>query len=138
MVAMIVLCGANNVKAGGKTVTLVEGMFIPPGTTVELDSVSVGAFQQVSILGSNGGPSLKLDCAFTAEPGKFSDPVPKVEGSECLIIFRRGVAQCSLPSSGTRTDGIFRVGGPFLAVRMTTFSSEVSPSVVTLKIFLSK
>lgn len=140
VVAIVILWGAGSVTAEGKVITVAQEVLIPPGTSIELDPVSVGSFQHVSFLGRNDGPTATLSFAFTADQGKFSDAVPTLEGGECRLIAGRGVIDCVL--IGTSGIGIrqsvFRVGGPSVAIRLTTPPGEVTPAIVTLMVFLSR
>ncbi len=120
---MIILIGAGRVWAG-KVVTLADNLRLKALQTIELDPVNVGTFRFVSLLGNKSGGNILIRIAFSAESGKFSDPVPRMYGGKCFMRREGFVEQCK----------VFEISGPFLAIRL--FSKD--PSAVTLKVFLSK
>ncbi len=124
-------------KGGSKVITLAEDLEMSPGATIELDPVKVGRFRFVSFLGTYDGPFEKVigEFVFSTEKGKFTDLVPRSRFS-CNIAGgpNGGVAFCDITTGSIST---LRVGGPFLAGRLTNDTASTIFEV-TLKVYLSK
>jgi len=130
----------NGDMDGTMVVTLAEGLEFVGAQSFELDPLEVGDFRFVSFLGNRSIDDgvMLLEFAFSTEPGaRFSDAVPKLTLGQCSIRktggANQGVTDCRIAS--TNTDGVHRVAGPFLMVRLTNDSG--SP-MITLKAFLKR
>ncbi len=124
-------------KRGSKVITLAEDLEMSPGETIELDPVKVGQFSFVSFLGTHSGGFTPVigDFVFSTEKEKFSDPVPRSKfGCNIAGGDNGGVGFCDIAPAGRIST--LRVGGPFLAGRLTNQSR--STILVTLKVYLSK
>ena len=123
-------------KRGSKVITLAEDLEMSPGETIELDPVKVGQFRFVSFLGTYDGPFEKVmgEFVFSTEKEKFTDLVPRSKFT-CNIAGgpNGGVAFCNIAPTGSIST--LRVGGPFLAGRLT--NDTASTIEVTLKVYLS-
>ncbi len=139
-VAALTLIGGpavlSEAKGGSKVITLVEDLAMYPREIIELDPVKVGQFSFVSFLGTHDGPFKPVigDFVFSTEKEKFSDPVPRSKfGCNIAGGDNGGVAFCDIAPTGRIST--LRVGGPFLAGRLTNATgTDVS---VTLKVYLS-
>jgi hypothetical protein len=125
-------------KGGSKVITLVENLAMVPGGTIELDPVKVGQFSHVSFLGTHDGPFLPVigDFVFSTEKGISTDDSLPRNRFGCNIGggSNGGVAFCNFDQTGRVST--LRVGGPFLAGRLTNDTgTNVS---VTLKVYLSR
>ena len=140
-----VLSGASRFthRGGSKVITLAEGLQLAKGESIDLDPVHVGQFHFVSFLGTHdgeGGEEVTLHLGFLTEEGKLSDPVPRLRLSPCTIFGGSeigGVLNCGSSPLVDFPEQVYRVGGPFLAVRFIHRSGP-NDVKVTLKVYLSK
>ena len=117
-------------RAGGRVITLAEDIIVPAGSSVELDPVDVSAFNEVFLHASSSDYAL-IQAAFTIEPGKYSEPVPKFFAVYCQV--GSPGSYCATPSAAGGS--LSRVAGPFLAV---SISAGNAPVTITLKAYLRR
>jgi hypothetical protein len=139
-----VLSGASRFthRGGTKVITLAEELQLDPGQSIDLDPVHVGQFHFISFLGTHdgeGGEEVKLHFGFLTQEGNLSDPLPRLRLPPCTIVGGSeigGVLNCGSTLKVDFPEQVYRVGGPFLAVRLTHRNGPIFK--VTLKVFLSK
>ncbi len=125
-------------KRGSKVITLAEELPLPPRQSIDLDPVHVGQFHFVSFLGTHDGEGdeeVKLHFGFLTEEGTLFDLAPRLRFPPCTIS-GIGVLNCGSTAKVDFPEQVYRVGGPFLAVRLTHRNGPLFN--VTLKVFLSK
>ena len=116
--------------------TMVETLVTDGDGAVEFNAVNVREFRFVSLLGKTE-TSTSVEFAFSTEPGKFSDNIPKVAIATCELFgpatFPSGVRNCSaFDGNGEPPEAGFRVAGPYLLVRLN------GGTLTTLEVFLSR
>ncbi len=139
-----VLSGASRFthRGGSRVITLAEELQLAKGEPIDLDPVHVGQFHFISFLGTHDGggrEAVTLHFGFLTEEGTLSDLVPRLRLPPCSILGGEvigGVLNCGSSALVDFPEQVYRVGGPFLAVRL--IGGPNNDVKVTLKVFLSK
>ena len=124
-------------RGGAKLITLVEDVSMLVGESIDVGPINVSGFSFITLLGTHNSPfgPVSGTFVFSSEEGKSTDNIPRARfgcnlggGPDGGIVF------CDFDSTGRVST--LRIGGPFLAGRLTNDTSVIV--VVTLKAYLTK